>query len=126
MNTTDKAQRIAQLALEKNAVDLVLLNVSNLCSYTDVVAICHGRSTRQVLTIVRHVAQEMKHEGSRGYAVEGEAEGLWALVDFGDVVLHVFHEPLRGYYDLEGIWPDAPRITVIEQRRPPAVEGKSP
>ncbi len=117
MNTLDKAQRVAQLALEKNAVDLVLLNVTNLCSYTDVVAVCHGRSTRQVQAIIQYVAQEMKHAKMPGLTIEGAAEGLWALADFGDVVLHVFHEPLRGYYDLEGIWPEAPRITVAEDPR---------
>jgi ribosome-associated protein len=52
----------------------------------------------------------MKRLGERALAIEGEREGLWGLLDFGDVVFHVFYEPMRPYYDLEGIWPDAPRI----------------
>lgn len=116
MDTIKKALRIASLALEKNAVDLVLLNATDLCSYTDAIAICHGRSTRQVQTIVRHVAAEMKREGAASLGVEGEAEGTWALLDFGDVVLHVFYESIRHYYDLESIWPDAPRLEVPEQK----------
>ena len=125
MDTLAKAKRVAELALEKNAVDLVLMQVANLCSYTDVVIVCHGRSTRQVQTIVRHVAQEMKHAGLPGLTVEGVNEGLWALVDFGDIVFHAFHEPMRGYYDLEGIWPDAPRIAVEEAPARPAAPRSS-
>jgi ribosome-associated protein len=106
----EKARHIARLTLDKNAVEPVLLHVTALCSYADVIVICHGRSTRQVQAIVDYVAFEMKKLGERVLAVEGANEGLWELADFGDVVLHVFYEPMRPYYDLEGIWPDAPRI----------------
>lgn len=115
MNTIDKARRIADLAIAKNAVDPVLLQVTELCSYTDIIAICHGRSTRQVQAIVQHVATEMKHEGVANYGIEGDGDALWVLVDFGDVVLHVFHEPMRAYYNLEGIYPDAERVEVADK-----------
>lgn len=114
MKSIEKARKVAALALEKNAVDLVLLNLTELCTYTDIVAICHGRSTRQVQTIVSHVKEQMKKEGERCYGMEGETEGLWVLADFGDIILHVFHEPMRSYYDLEGVWPDAARIPFEE------------
>jgi ribosome-associated protein len=108
----EKAHQIATLALEKNAVDPVLKHVTKLCSYTDVVVVCHGRSTRQAQAIAGHVTAEMKKRGEYPLIVEGEKEGLWILADYGDVVLHVFHEPMRSYYDLEGIWPDAPSIDI--------------
>jgi len=107
-----KARRIAALALEKNAVDLTLLHITELCTYTDVIVICHGRSTRQVQTIVGNVVAAMKKEGEYAFAVEGEKEGMWVLADYGDVVFHVFYEPMRPYYDLEGIYPDAPQIDI--------------
>ncbi|NLH48247.1 MAG: ribosome silencing factor [Myxococcales bacterium] len=112
MEFIDKARQIANLALEKNAVDPVIMHVSNLCSYTDAIVICHGRSTRQVQAIVSHLTAEMKKRGEYAFIVEGEKEGLWALADYGDVIVHVFHEPMRSYYDLEGIWPDAPSIDI--------------
>jgi len=107
----EKARHLARLALEKQALKPVLLHVTNLCSYTDVVLICHGRSTRQVQTIAVSLQAEMKKLGVYADAVEGEKEGLWALLDYADVMVHVFYEPMRDYYDLEGIWPDAPRLT---------------
>ncbi|HPM76222.1 MAG TPA: ribosome silencing factor [bacterium] len=110
MNTREKLRRLAELAQDKSAVDLVFLSVNNLCSYTDVIAVCHGRSTRQVQTIAAHIAQEMKRAGERPSIVEGESEGLWVLIDFGDVVFHCFHEPMRLYYDIEGLYPDAQRL----------------
>jgi ribosome-associated protein len=106
----EKARQICRLAQDKNAVDPVLLHVTQLCSYADAIIVCHGRSTRQVQAILGHVVQEMKKAGEYALAVEGEREGLWGLVDYGDVVFHVFYEPMRPYYDLEGIWPDAARI----------------
>lgn len=111
----EKMRRLAELAHDKSAVDLVFLSVSNLCSYTDVIAVCHGRSTRQVQTIAAHVAQEMKHAGERAMIVEGESEGLWVLLDFGDVVFHCFHEPMRSYYDIEGLYPDAQRLDLAAE-----------
>ncbi len=110
MEFIEKAREISRLAQAKQAVDPIVLQVTNLCSYTDAIVICHGRSTRQVQAIVGHVLQEMKKTGQYAAAVEGEREGLWGLIDYGDVVLHVFYEPMRPYYDLEGIWPDALRI----------------
>jgi len=108
----DKARRVAELAQEKNAENVVLLHVTELCSYTDAIVICHGRSTRQVQTIIQHIRTEMKQAGEQPFASEGELEGMWALIDFGDVLVHVFFESMRPYYDLEGIYPDAPQIDI--------------
>lgn len=110
MDYIEKARCLARLALEKQALNPVLLHVTELCSYTDVVVICHGRSTRQVQTIAAYMQAEMKKQGVYADAVEGEKDGLWALLDYADVIVHVFYEPMREYYDLEGIWPDAPRL----------------
>ncbi len=112
MDFNEKARHIAELALEKNAENLVLLHVTEFCSYADVIVICHGRSTRQVQTIVSHVSAQMKKHGEYTLAIEGDKEGLWVLADYDDVVFHAFFEPMRPYYDLEGIYPDAPQIDI--------------
>jgi ribosome-associated protein len=118
LDFNEKARSIVNLAQDKNAEQPVALHVTEVCGYTDVIVICHGRSTRQVQTIVGHVTSQMKKLGEYAAAVEGEKEGLWVLVDYGDVVFHVFFEPMRPYYDLEGIYPDAPKIDIP----PPAAQ----
>jgi len=103
-------ERIHELALEKNGEDVVGIDVEGKCSYADALIICHGRSTRQVQSIASHISSSMKQEGKQALGVEGVAQGHWVLVDFAHVVVHVFYEPVRKYYDIEGIWPDAKRI----------------
>jgi len=91
----------------------VILDVKDLCSYTDSLIICHGRSTRQVQAIADHLELQIKHDrGLLPIGIEGMVEGKWVLVDYGSVVIHVFYEPIRDYYNLEGIWPDAKQIAV--------------
>jgi len=87
--------------------------VEGLCSYTDRFLICHGRSTKQVQAIAQNVKETLKKEyGVAPLGVEGMSDGRWVILDYGEAVVHIFYEPLREYYDLEGIWPDAKKIEV--------------
>lgn len=99
-----------QAALGKKAEAPVLLDVRELTSVADAFLICSGRSNRQVSAIADHIKVEMKKHGIRPLNVEGVRDGHWVLIDYGDVVIHVFYDPVRSFYDLEGLWSDAPRI----------------
>ena len=71
-----------------------------------------GRSDRQVQAVADGVVEAMLADGVKPIGVEGDSQGHWILLDFGDVVVHVFYHPLREFYDLEGLWGDAPRVTL--------------
>ena len=107
-----KAQRAARIALDRKALDLVVLDVQALPSFTDFFLVCSGRSTTHVATIADAIRDELKAEGMRPLHVEGVAESGWVLLDFGDVLMHVFLEETRVYYALERLWGDAPTIPV--------------
>jgi len=97
-------------ALGKKAIDLVALDVRKLSSIADVFIICSGRSNRQVSAIAEHIQVDLKKHGIKPLSVEGKKEGHWVLLDYGHVIIHVFYEPIRSFYDLEGLWIDADRI----------------
>ena len=99
-----------QAVLGKKAIDLVVLDVRKLSSIADVFIICSGRSNRQVMAIAEHIQVDLKKHGITPLSVEGKKEGHWVLLDYGHVIIHVFYEPVRSFYDLEGLWIDAERI----------------
>ena len=99
-------------ALEKNAQDPVLLDVRGLCGYTDFILILGGRSARQVKAIGDALARGMRGEGYRTLGYEGTDDGRWVLLDYGEVVVHVFLDELRAFYDLESLWDEAPRVSL--------------
>jgi ribosome-associated protein len=101
-----------EAALGKKALVPVLLDVSGRATYTDFIGVVSGRSDRQVDAIAEHVREVMSRRGSRLLGREGTGNGRWTLLDFGDVVLHVFYHPVREVYDIEGLWIDAPRIPL--------------
>lgn len=94
----------------KKALAPVVLDVGELTSIADVFIICSARSNRQVTAIADHVVRHLKKQGIRPLSVEGKAEGHWALLDYGHVIIHVFYEPVRYFYDIEGLWNDARRL----------------
>ena len=96
--------------LAKKALHPVVLDVHELSSVADIFIICGGRSNRQVKAIAEHTEIELKKKGIRPLSVEGREEGHWVLMDYGHVIIHVFYEPVRSFYDLEGLWIDAKRI----------------
>jgi ribosome-associated protein len=99
-------------ALDKKGLEPVLLDVRALCSYTEYILLVSGRSDRQVDAIADAVSHALRDEGRRPIGVEGVSSGQWALLDFGDVVIHVFHHPMRLHYDLESLWHEAPRVAI--------------
>ena len=96
--------------LGKKALGIVILDVRELTSFADVFIICSGRSHRQVTAIAEHIQTDLKEHRIRPLNVEGKKEGHWVLLDYGHIVIHVFYEPIRKFYDLEGLWIDAKRI----------------
>ena len=97
-------------ALGRKALGLVVLDVRDLTSVADAFIICSGRSNRQVTAIAEFIQTELKKAGIKPLSVEGKKEGLWVLLDYGHVIIHVFYESVRNFYDLEGLWVDAKRI----------------
>ena len=104
--------RYIAAASEKKALNLIVLDVRNLTSIADVFIICSGRSNRQVNAIADSIVAKLKKHKIKPLSVEGTGEGHWVLLDYGHVVIHVFYEPVREFFDLEGLWADAKRITT--------------
>jgi len=98
--------------LGRKARQVVVLDVKALTTVADTFIICSARSNRQVTAIAEYIAIELKKQGKKALSVEGRKEGHWVLMDYGDVIIHVFLEPLRSFYDLEGLWVEARRITT--------------
>ncbi len=96
----------------KKALDLVVLDLRELTSFSDIFIICSGRSNRQVSAIAEYVQVNLKKHDIKPLSVEGKKEGHWVLLDYGHVIIHVFYEPVRVFYDLEGLWIDAKRIEI--------------
>jgi len=96
--------------LGKKAMNVVALDVAELTSYADVFIICSGRSNRQVSAIAEYIQTDLKKHLIKPLSVEGTKDGHWVLLDYGHVIIHVFYEPVREFYDLEGLWVDARRI----------------
>jgi len=120
----DGAMRALALALDKKALEPVLLDVRALCSFCNYQLIVSGRSDRQVDAIADGINLGLKAEGLRPLGAEGARTGQWSLLDYGDFVVHVFLHAAREHYDLEGLWSDAPRvpIEVPDDARLPAGE----
>jgi len=101
---------VAQAALEKKAERVEIVDVVDKVDYADYLVLMTGRSDRQVVAIAQGIEEAVERSGTRTQGREGVQQGHWVLVDFGDVVAHVFLEEARRYYDLDGLWLDAPRV----------------
>lgn len=109
----------ANAALAKKAIEPVLIDLSGAQSYTDYLIVTSAHGSRGVRAIGEHVEKVLAERGVQPLGREGMSEGHWALLDFGDLVVHVFDQNLREFYDLEGMWFDAPRLPLeipAEQR----------
>ncbi|MCA1840577.1 MAG: ribosome silencing factor [Actinobacteria bacterium] len=100
----------ARAAASKKAQDILILEVADLINITDYFVICSGSNERQVATITDEVAKRLKDAGYRAHRIEGERENRWVLIDFIDIVVHVFNTEDRQFYELERLWKDAPVI----------------
>jgi ribosome-associated protein len=107
-----RIDHFVQAVIGKKVTAVVALDVRGLTSIADTFIICSGSSNRQVTAIADHVERYLKKLGIRPLSVEGRKEGLWVLMDYADVIIHIFYEETRSFYDLEGLWVDAKRITT--------------
>ena len=107
-----KVLLLTRAALDKKACDLIVLDVRELTSIADYFIVCSGRSDRQVQSIAQGLQDEGGEEGVKPFAVEGTQRGHWVLMDFSDVIVHIFYEPIREFYDLDGLWGDAPKAQL--------------
>lgn len=111
------ALAIAESALDRKAINVEIIDVAGKVDYADYVVVMSGRSDRQVSALAKNLEGDLAAKtGARCLSVEGLPQASWVLMDFGDVIVHIFHEDTRGYYDLESLWIDASRV-------PPPREG---
>lgn len=113
-----------EAVLGRKAIHVAALDVRGLTSIADFFIICSGRSARQVSAIADHVERGLRKRKIKPLSVEGAAEGLWVLIDYGYVIVHVFQESARQFYDLDGLWSDAPRLALPGQPRPRTPAGR--
>lgn len=114
MDARAKALLLCGFALEKKAQDLVLLEVGKLTTIADFFLICSGRSDRHVQSIAEGIREDARPRELRPISSEGIPLGQWVLMDFSDVLVHVFYEPVRRFYDLEGLWAGAAVVELPE------------
>jgi ribosome-associated protein len=118
----ERALIAAGAASAKSGDDIVVLDVADIISIIDVFVLVSASNTRQVKTIVDEVERALRdHDGSKPIGVEGMNDATWVLLDFGDIVVHVFQEATRSYYDLDRLWGDAPRLHFDD--RPVEAQG---
>ena len=109
-----KALRAQTALADKRAHDPVVLDMREITLITDYFIICHGTSNVHIRALGDAVVEALKEDGVRPYGVEGRDEGRWVLLDYGDVIVHIFAEEDREFYALERLWSDAPRLADTE------------
>ncbi|HEY3080021.1 MAG TPA: ribosome silencing factor [Chloroflexota bacterium] len=110
----DLAQRIVDVASDRQAQDIVLLDISQIASFADYFVICSGTSERQLKAIVDNVVDTLEREGFHAVHTEGAPSSGWVLIDYGSVIVHVFAPEERDYYRLERLWGEAPTIVRVQ------------
>jgi ribosome-associated protein len=116
----DQALTCAKAAIDKRAENLKVLDLTQISGFTDYFVICSGTSDRQVQSIADGIEKNMKDRGARLLSNEGYSEGRWVLMDYGHIVIHIFLDALRDYYDLERLWTDAPQVKIPAEFYGPA------
>jgi len=114
INQDNELAEAIEAALDKKAQDLVWLDLSGICSFTDNFLVCTGTSTRHNQTIADGVEETLKRHGVRPLHMEGRSEGEWILLDYVDFVVHIFSARAREFYDLERLWRAGKRRDVHE------------
>ena len=112
LDSKAKVRAIARASLEKKATDVTILHVAKLTSVADYLVICSGESERQVKAIADHIDTVLSSERLAPMNIEGTSTAQWVLMDFGDVVVHVFRSDIRDHYGLEKLWRDARRVPL--------------
>ncbi|OQY19695.1 MAG: ribosome silencing factor [Desulfobacteraceae bacterium 4572_35.1] len=117
MESDHRALLCAQFCLDRKALDMKVLHISELSSLTDYLVLASGTSDRQVQAIAESVRLGLKEKHNLApIAVEGMNEGRWVLLDYGDVMVHVFQQEVRTFYDLDGLWSEAPTLAIPEEQ----------
>ncbi|MCX5817571.1 MAG: ribosome silencing factor [Proteobacteria bacterium] len=116
METLEKIKTCARYAEEKKAKDVLMLDLKGLTDITDFFLLVNGTSERHVKTISEHIETSMKGDGILPYSVEGYNEGRWVIIDYRDIIVHIFIEPLRDLYDLESLWIEAKRYRMEKEK----------
>jgi ribosome-associated protein len=125
LQSLDRALLCATQVLEKKAFNVRVLDVRRLSSLTDFLVLATGGSDRQVQAAAESVQVGLKQQhGVRPLGIEGMNEGRWVLIDYGDVMVHVFQEPVRQFYDLDGLWRDAAEVPLPPELAVAAQAGR--
>ncbi|MFQ5454972.1 MAG: ribosome silencing factor [Nitrospirota bacterium] len=114
LKTKEKALISANAALEKKAFNIVIFEVKRLTSIADYFMICSGETERQVRSIVEGIDSILAKRDISPFSIEGMQNSQWVLMDYNDVIIHVFKEEIREFYDLERLWQDTPKILISE------------
>jgi ribosome-associated protein len=115
LSAEEKTALSSRAAADRKASDIAVLDMREVSSITDYFLICSGGSVRQVQAIADAIDEQMSQSGEASLGVEGYREARWVLMDYGDVIVHVFAQDTREFYDLERLWANAPKIDVIPE-----------
>jgi ribosome-associated protein len=115
LSAEEKAALTSRIAADKKAMDVVVLDMRDASSITDYFLICSGGSERQVQAIADAIDEQLALSGTVTLGVEGYREGRWILMDYGDVIVHVFSQETRDFYDLERLWANAPKVDLSRE-----------
>ncbi|MDO8886154.1 ribosome silencing factor [Candidatus Oleimmundimicrobium sp.] len=119
LDSKEIARIAARTAVDKKAENIIILNLSNLLGIVDYFVICEGKNDRQVDYISEFIKEKLRENGVKPYGVEGDGRAGWILLDYGNVVIHVFTSEARQYYQIERLWKDAPHLEweeVLKQK----------
>ncbi len=117
MDSKERARRCAHYAMDKKGYNIRILDIAPVSDLADYLVFVSGTSDRQVQAIAEGIRLGLKHnEKTPPLAVEGMREGRWVLIDYGDVMVHVFQQPVRDFYDLEGMWNEAAELPLPGRR----------
>ncbi len=112
LESLDVAKLLSKAALDKKAEDLIVLDVKQYSSFADYFVIMSGRSTRHVQGLADAIDRALSSKRLKSTTTEGLQDGLWVLLDYNDVIVHIFYHETRQFYDLEGLWHESPRVAV--------------
>jgi len=108
------ARQIVNTIADKKGSDIILLDIRSISLLADYFVICSGESERQIQAIVDEITERMKKDGVRPLHIEGDTPSGWVLMDYGDVIVHIFAPAVRSYYELEKLWSDASMVVRIQ------------
>ncbi|HZV82258.1 MAG TPA: ribosome silencing factor [Geobacteraceae bacterium] len=114
ISSEDRAVKSAALALDKKAFNVKILDIRKVSTIADYLVLATGTSDKQVIAIADSVKSGLKKYG-KAIDIEGAKEGKWVVIDYGDVIVHVFLEDMRAYYDLDELWSNAEKVAVPEE-----------